>query len=158
MTRIQIRIVFVAYHGTNFPNGSNSHDQSPSWQCSRSRFYHDLPQSYGIALFEEHCSMKLAVRGKIVCDLPQWRTNFFKNFFILPKYISQGLKFWLGIRIYITVGWMRIFFLTDPNPWKTMAVFITNFQPRSQILIQVIANPPDLRTCLYIYGCPIVGE
>jgi hypothetical protein len=64
-------------------------------------FYRDLPQTYGIALFGGHRAAKLAVRGKIVPDLPQWQTSLFFYVSMLPKYMSQWLKVLLEIPIFI---------------------------------------------------------
>jgi hypothetical protein len=75
MTRLPIRIVFVAYRGTNFLSGPCSHDQSLSGLV----FYYDLSQTYDIALFGDYRTAKLAV----------------------PNIMSQGLKFRLEIQIFV---------------------------------------------------------
>jgi hypothetical protein len=85
-------VVFVAYRSTNFPNGSCPHDQHPSCQCSQSRFYNELLQTYGT-----HYS----VENKL----------FFKTFLCCPNGSNPCL------RIGSQLGWIRIF-IDDPNPWK----------------------------------------
>jgi hypothetical protein len=83
-TRIPIRIVYVAYRGTNFRNCLCSRDQSvtelPMFRgLVFTAICHNLT---GIALFGSHRTVKLAVRGKMLSDLPKWKTNLFFSFII----------------------------------------------------------------------------
>jgi hypothetical protein len=109
-------------------------DDPPICQRSQSRLGHELLNIYATVFFRERRIANMAVHGKTLSELPQWKENFI---FILV-YCSYCLISVLWIWIWISLD--HDLFWSDPDPWKSPVRFSaseSNWSPSCGKLRQI---------------------